>query len=153
MNRIVLILFLIFPLSLFSQSYINKSYKQVRKEVRKKEFKDFRSNPQIATSDSVIIFTADNLPCQPIKLIFQFDANNQCRSEEIITKCEPYFTKLLTQLIETKKYSWTKINENQYVSDFNSALMIEIPPENVSFSLTILRMDWSREIYDLLMKK
>lgn len=104
-------------------------------------------------ADSVIIFTADNPPCQPIKLVFQFDENRKCRSEEIVTRCESYFSEYLKQLIEIKKYNWTKINENQYVSDFNSALMIEIPPENVSFSLTILRMDWSREIYDLLMKK
>lgn len=153
MLRIVLILFLVLPFHLFSQSYINKSYKQVKKEIRKNEFKKFKSNAKISALDSMIIFTADNPPCQPIKLVFQFDANKKCRSEEIITRCESYFTKHLTLLIETKKYNWTKINENQYVSDFDTALMIEIPPENPSFSFTILRMDWSREIYDLLMKK
>jgi len=150
--KLVAILFLGFPFFGISQSYINKPYQKVENAIRENEFKKFSLKPVITTKDSVIIFSAENPPCPSIKVIYRFDELKKCKSEELNIGCQDYFTKLLTRIIENKQYNWIKINENQYVSDFDSGLMIEIPPDNSSFSFKILRMNWSRELYDLLMK-
>jgi len=152
MTKFVLILVLVFPFFAASQSYINRPFQEVETAIREYEFKKFTHNPVITATDSVIIFSADNPPCPPIQFIYKFDNLQKCKSEEFQTGCQDYFTKLLTRIIESKLCNWTKINENQYVSDFDSGLMIETSPDLSSFSFKILRMTWSRELYDLLMK-
>lgn len=105
----------------------------------------------VSETDSTLTFIISNRT-DSVTYSLGFDENKKCFSERIITGCDACFTKQLNSVLKSKEYNWEKINENQYVSDFASYLMIEIPPENTEYSFTILRMTWSRELYDLLME-
>jgi hypothetical protein len=56
-------------------------------------------------------------------------------------------------LLAKEKYVWKKINENQYISKFEDKIMIELPTENKSNSITIIRTDWTKILYDILAGK
>jgi hypothetical protein len=58
----------------------------------------------------------------------------------------------LNKVLEKKGYQWKKINENQYISSFSDQLLIELPVEKKEFYFTIYRAQWSREVYDILIK-
>ena len=56
-------------------------------------------------------------------------------------------------LFDLKKFEWNKINENQYISKFEEKLMIELPAENYDHSFSILKVEWTKELYELLLKQ
>jgi DUF1680 family protein len=82
-----------------------------------------------------------------------FDKKGKCNQEKIESSCPSCFSSNLQTILDIKKYHWKKINENQYVSDFESKLMIELPTEKNVFAISVLRMDWTRVLYDILMEK
>lgn len=97
----------------------------------------------------------DSLQLSPeneIRLIFTFDDSGSCTGETTITRCDSCLNGLLNAVLAKKKYGWKKINENQYVSRFEDYLMIELFPDEKTFSFSVLHTTWSRELYDLLMK-
>lgn len=88
----------------------------------------------------------------PAEYIFTFDKKNQCTGETIITRCDSCYNGLLATALAMKNFQWKKINENQYISRFEDKRMIEIFPDERERSFSVLRVDWNREIYDMLLK-
>lgn len=152
MTRLLVFFVFMLPSMAFSQSFINKTKKQVQKEWKKNTVNKCKPAFQNADSSMKVSACTDYSSGQSVQHIYSFDKTGKCRSEQVITNCDSCLAKLLNKVLAQTQYNWKKINENQYVSDFSSALLIELPAENKDHSITILRMDWSKELYDLLMK-
>lgn len=84
---------------------------------------------------------------------FLFDEKGICNNETIITYCDTCLSKRVSEILQLQQYGWKKINENQYVSTFTEHLMLELPPENKDFSLSILWVDWTETLYNFLLKQ
>lgn len=46
-----------------------------------------------------------------------------------------------------------KLNENQYISKFEEKLLIELPTENKTNTIRIIRTDWNKVLYDIMKGK
>lgn len=148
-----LLTFLLVTSLAYSQGYINLKRTEVISSLKKK-FQPAGNNQATISllKDTVKVIPVDNRANEPV-YIYLFDESGRCKSETIITRCDSCLTRLLQAALALKKYEWKKINENQYISKFEDKLMIELPPENLNHSFSFLRVDWTRELYDLLIKE
>jgi hypothetical protein len=150
MTRIFALCFVLLSFSGFSQNYINKTKKQVKKELNEYVSKNDSLNAAISETATAITLSIKGPKTLPADFIFRFDKAGKCISEKIVAGCDSCFNKYFQAVLDRKKYEWRKINENQYISGFAAKMMIELPPDSKNFSFTILRTDWSKEMYDLL---
>lgn len=144
MKRTFLPFLLILPSILNAQVNISKTKKQIIES--KKEGKISITSE----TDSTLHLKVDSSGYIPVNLFYHFNKEGKCDSEQVITGSGSSFTKYLDMVLGIKKYYWKKINENQYISDFHSAMIIEIPPENKEWSFTILYVSWTKQLYDML---
>ncbi len=145
--------FLLFTTLAYSQGYINLKRNDVVSALKKKfQAADYNQATISLLKDTVKVIPADSRATDPV-FIYLFDESGRCKSETIITRCDSCLSRLLQAALAQKKYEWKKINENQYISKFEDKLMIELPPENPDHSFSFLRVDWTRELYDLLIKE
>jgi hypothetical protein len=148
-------LFLLFTLSLFSlagpvaaQELINMSYSKAETAL-KKAYPGTTGQPSVYPRKDSILVQVNNLT----QLIYVFDEKGLCLTETTITRCDSCHDAYLKVVLDKKKYNWKKINENQYISRFEDNLMIELFPEGEIRSFSVLRTDFTRELYDLLLKE
>ena len=145
----LLILFLAAAqLVLTAQEYINKKKGEVITMLKIK----YQQTPLSVLTDTVKM-KLENTFAKPFDYIFTFDKTGRCKSETIITRCDSCLTGLLQKVLDLKKFEWNKINENQYISKFEEKLMIELPAENYDHSFSILKVEWTKELYELLLKQ
>lgn len=83
---------------------------------------------------------------------FSFNKKGQCQGETIYFTSESAFTNFLTTITQNPIYQFKKINENQYVSDYEHFLLIELPAESPEKKIGVFKTTWTRSLYDLLMK-
>lgn len=150
MNRLLVIFLLLLPAAGFSQNFLGKSKNQVKKILQKKIRKSDSLVITMTDKDSILIYNIKAGKTWPGEFRYSFNASGKCRSEKVIAGCDSCFRKYLQTLLDQKKYAWKKINENQYVSNYSSRMMIELPAENKDFIYTLFRMDWSKELYAML---
>ncbi|MFZ1313068.1 MAG: hypothetical protein WAR38_09400 [Chitinophagaceae bacterium] len=145
----LLILFLAAAqLVLTAQEYINKKKGEVITMLKIK----YQQTPLSVLTDTVKM-KLENTFAMPFDYIFTFDKTGRCKSETIITRCDSCLTGLLQKVLDLKKFEWNKINENQNISKFEEKLMIELPAENYDHSFSILKVEWTKELYELLLKQ
>ena len=151
MKRIVIALLLLFPFHAFSQALVGKGKSFVRYALQR----DLKKNPEINIviddKDSLILYSIRDEKYKPVDFIYRFDQSGKCVSQRVLAGCDSCFQKYLNALLERKKYEWKKINENQYVSKYSEFLMVELSPQKEDYSYIILKADWNRETYRLLM--
>jgi biopolymer transport protein ExbD len=87
------------------------------------------------------------------KPTLHFDEKGRCDIEgyQFVSKTD--FEKKLQQILDIQSYEWIKINENQFVSNLKGQRLIEFFDEAAPYQVRILRTAWSRELYELLLKK
>jgi hypothetical protein len=146
----MLLVFFLVSAPLLSQTYIGQNRKRVKNRLEQyaAEATGFTGSLQEAgDSITLILSTADILPT---RFIYHFDEAGKCKSEKVIANCDSCFNKYLQAALDRKEYHWKKINENQYVSDYDNKLLLEVPPENTNFSFQVLKLAWSREQYRMM---
>lgn len=141
---------LIFSFSAFSQNFINKTKQQVKKELTKYITRNDSLNAELTETDTTVILSIKSTKALPADFIYRFDKAGKCKLEKVMTRCDSCLNKYLSAALARKKYEWRKINGNQYISNFASRMLMELPADSNNFSYTILRTDWSKQIYDLL---
>ncbi|MDZ4794900.1 MAG: hypothetical protein SGI83_11530 [Bacteroidota bacterium] len=146
-------LFLLLPFMGFSQNFIGKSKKQVKKILQQQIRKYDSLVITLTDNDTSLLYSIKAGKTLPADFIYGFNSSGKCRSERIIAHCDSCYNKFLKGVLDQKKYDWKKINENQYVSNYYNRLMIELPAENKDFMYTILRTDWTKELYSILSGK
>jgi hypothetical protein len=150
MKRLIITLVIFFPFTGFSQNFIGKSKEKVKKELQLQLKKNDSLAITLTDRDSVLVYSIKDDKVLAADFIYGFDKSGKCQSEKVIAGCQACFNKYLQATLATKKYGWKKINENQYVSKFSDRRMIELPDEKKNFTFSILRTDWSKEMYELL---
>lgn len=87
------------------------------------------------------------------KPILHFDEKGLCDMESYQYETKAVFDKRLQLILGLGEFEWIKINENQFVSNFKKQRLVEIFEEEPPYQVRILRTAWSKELYDLLLKK
>jgi len=148
-------LFLFFFFSLLAccspaaaQEFINMPYNKAEAAL-KKAYPGKSGQPAVySRKDSILVQVSDLT-----QLIYVFDEKGLCMTETTKTRCDSCHDGYLKIVLDKKKYNWKKINENQYISRFEDNMMIELFPEGEIRTFSILRADFTRELYELLLKE
>jgi hypothetical protein len=151
MKNILIALCLTIPAFCFSQLNINKTGAEIKKELQLLRNEKTTVKVSIKETDSTVLATVTKKGNDSYSHFFALDKEDSCKLEKITFTCDTCFTKKLEAILEIENYGWKKINENQYVSRFEDYRMIELPVNNKSFTISILRMEWSQLLYDVLM--
>ncbi len=146
MQKHLILLIFLFPASINAQLYINKSKSSIKNEVANYQKKNPSYRIDISETDSSFLIVEKN----QTEHLLQFDNANTCKLESILLKCDTCYKTVLSQILEIKKYNWRKINGNQYISNFESKLMVELLLEENLTTIKIIRTDWSKLLYDML---
>lgn len=146
---------LLFTLTVFTlagtikaQDYINMPYEKAESAL-KKAYPGTSGQPAVYPRKDSILVRVNN----QTQLIYVFDQKGLCNTETLNTRCDSCHDGYLKIVLDKKKFNWKKINENQYISRFEDNLMIELFPEGEVRTFSILRADFTRELYDLLLKE
>ena len=150
MKRVYLLSLLLLPFIGFSQNLIGKTKTQVKKKLQRQVTKNNNLSAVITDNDSLVVYSIKSKDAYPADFIYSFNKSGRCQSEKVITRCDSCFTRYLAATLAEKKYGWKKINENQYVSGYTYRMMIELPAESKELFYTILRTEWTKELYDML---
>jgi len=146
----ILLLFLLLPVTAFSQHFIGKNKPWVKKYLQRQIKKNDSLHITLTDHDSMLVYSIKAGKVLPAEFVYGFSTSGICRSEKVIANCDSCFKKFLDIALAEKKFEWKKINENQYVSKYSARRMIELSPDNQAFYYTILRTNWNRELYALL---
>lgn len=87
------------------------------------------------------------------KPTLHFDEKGFCDIEGYQYENKTDFEKKLQEILKVQSFEWIKINENQFVSNFKEQRLVEIFDEVSPYQVRILRTAWSKELYELLLKK
>lgn len=151
--RLIFFILFFLPLSLFSQQYIDKSRDYVKKELGKYVAANKAIKPVLEEKGSSIVLTINNPAAQTAVFTYQFDeVTGLCNYQKTISPCDSCYKKYLQKLLELKRYEWKKINESQYVSRFSDYLLIELQTEGDEQSFTLLKTQWTKELYEMMQK-
>ena len=141
---------LFLPFLVSAQDALDKSRSDLKKELEnwaktvKGSFKE---------TDSSLLLTSIDTRLGEIQETSRFDKNNKCTSQTFKATCDSCMQGLLSRLLSRKSYQWKKINENQYVSRFEDRILLELPIDPGDYSFTVFRAQWTKELYDLLLKQ
>ena len=150
MIRILIVCFLLISTAGFSQNFIGNSRTQVLKKLNDYIQKNDTLNAAVNDLDTAIILKVKGVPSLPVDFIYKFNKAGKCISEKTIAYCDSCYHKYLNAALGNKKYGWKKINGNQYVSNYASQMLIELPVNELDFSFVILKTAWSRDMYKML---
>lgn len=151
MIRTLALVLLLLPLSSLAQNHLNKSRSDLKKDLDKYIEENSARSPKLTESETALTLTVTDGNKQ-VSHVFTFNADGKCKAEKIIADCDSCLKEELNQVLEQENYEWKKINENQYISKFSAKLLIELPPASKEFYFTILRAEWTKEMYDILTK-
>ena len=131
-----------------AQDFINMP-KGKAEAVLRKAYPGSSSQPAVDTRNDSILVRVTN----QTQFIYVFDKKGLCITETVNTRCDSCHDGYLKLILDKTKYAWKKINENQYISRFEDNMMIELFPEGEIRTISVLRADFTRELYDLLLKE
>ena len=103
-----------------------------------KEFKD----------SMVLSFTSGDIASYH----FSFSKKGLCQGEIIYFTTDSAFANFLNVIIKNPIYHFKRINENQYVSDYEHFLLIELPAESPEKKFGVFKTSWTKSLYEFLMK-
>lgn len=154
MRIFYLALFFALSSQLYAQEQIGKTKADVREflkqEASKKE-KDITR--KIQDHDSVITLQLTNITAaSTVNLVFTFNEKGICLQEKIHAEKAEWVKSYLDEVLAKTNFGFKKINEHQYISLFEKKVFLELPPEGSISSFNMFRVDWSRDMYDILSK-
>jgi hypothetical protein len=146
----VILLTLLMSFTSLAQNFINKNKSEVISKLNKYDLGNANAKSTITQTDSSVVMNVSGPGVQPVTFIYLFDADGKCMTERTIANCDSCQNKYLQYALVQKKYKWKKINENQYVSSYKKKRMIELPADNTDKSMTVIRITWTKKIYNML---
>lgn len=141
------------PLMALAQSSIGKQKDIVKKELETWKQANASFYPRITDLGNTTTLAIKDPGYGPVKFIYTYDSKKICISEKTVALTDSARSNYLNSILEKKEYEWTKLNGNQYISRFEDKLMIEIPGDPKNHSVTVYRAEWTKDIYDMLLKK
>jgi hypothetical protein len=153
MSRTLILLCFFVPFSSTAQEYLDKSKKDLKKALEKYSVENKAQQPIISESDSTVILTIKNDRSQEISYTYSFDKKGTTTGERVKAGSDSTIKEALKSVLNKKEYQWKKINGNQYISRFADRLLLELPVEPSQYWFTIYKANWTKEIYDILVKE
>jgi hypothetical protein len=153
MFRSVFLSLFIFPLFLSAQSKIGKTRDELKKELDTWKAGNASFFPKITEAGNTTTLSIKDPGYGAVRFVYTYDKNKVCTMEKTISINDSARTNYINGVLEQRGYEWKKLNGNQYVSKFSDKLMIEIPGSPKDHSFTIYKVDWTKEVYDMLYKK
>lgn len=151
MLRILAFLFLLLPAALSAQEHFGKTKAALQKELEQLAATP-GSNQRLQITDSSLVVSSLEKK-NGLKWTYRFDkSSGLCNYQKVQAGCDSCIQRELNRLISQPALGWKKINENQYVSNFESQLLIELPVDEKENSFILFRANWTKELYDILMK-
>jgi hypothetical protein len=83
---------------------------------------------------------------------FSFSNKGICQGETIYFNTDSAYNGFLKTITQNPIYHFIKINENQYVSDYEHFLLIELPAESPEKKIGVFKTSWTKSLYEFLMK-
>lgn len=141
--------FLYLPAALSAQEQFDKTRTEVKKDLDKLAAISPARTTVKATDSTIVLSVAET--AGPVQFIYRFDKlTGACNYQKIQAVCDTCYKKYLDKLLTQKTYGWKKINENQYISNFESRLLIELPVDEKDNSFILFRAQWTKELYDIM---
>lgn len=153
MIRFIISALLLLPLSVTAQKYIDKSREYVKNELKKYVAENKTFKPKLAEKGQSLTLIVNDPSAQQAEFTYQFDeTSGLCNLQKTSSSCDSCYKKYLQNLLDQKEYQWKKINESQYISRFSDYLLIEMQTEDNKQSFTLIKTQWTKELYDLMQK-
>lgn len=136
---------------LTAQDLIGHDRLTVRDMLEKKiALKDSFSR-QLQVSDSTMTLTLKDAAGKPLlSTICSFNTKGLCFEERTTAPCGDCLKPWLEKVLADKERGWKKINEHQYISNFEQKMFLELPPEGEQSFFKIFRVEWTKEMYEIL---
>lgn len=152
MIRIIVFSFLLFPFTGFSQQHINQNKATVKKELEQYLNDNAGINAKLSETDTSLVLMVTGGETEKSSFVYFFDKQGKCRSQKTTAGSDSSINKYLQDVLTQEKYKWRKINGNQYISSFEEKLLIETPADGKEFAFLIIRTDWSKILYDMMVE-
>jgi hypothetical protein len=108
-------------------------------------------NRQLLVTDSTMILTLKNVAGNTVlTTVCSFSKKGIWYEEKTTAPCATCLTPWLEKVLAEKSYGWKKINEHQYITGFEHKMFLELPPEGEISSFKIFRVEWTKEMYEIL---
>ena len=153
MYKLLVLLACLVPYISFGQSSIGKTKEAVKKELDTWKQANGSLYPKLSDLGNTTTLSIKDPGYGQVKFVYTYDKDKVCISEKTVALNDSARNNYLNAILEKKEYEWTKLNGNQYISKFTDKLMIELPGDPKNHSVTVYRAEWTREIYDMLLKK
>ncbi|MGB3005201.1 MAG: hypothetical protein WBC06_01745 [Chitinophagaceae bacterium] len=149
----IIALILLLPITSLSQDAIKKNKDVVLHHLKKQYESDNGKTVTYNVSDTSLKMTLNNPEQKQVIFSYLFNSSGKCKEEKVTTDCDSCINSYLNKILSQKKYKWRKINENQYISSFSKALMIELPADGNEYTFSLLQTTLSKKLYKLLLAK
>jgi hypothetical protein len=150
MTRYILLTLICLPEILFSQCLINKSKEEIKLLLSSDAKAQNNVSLAVKEKDSTVIFTLKSKGSTPTKYQCDFESGGKCIVQKITAGCDSCIQEKLNTILSDKEHQWKKLNENQFISGFESKMMIELSVKKTDHSFTIRKIDWSLPFYKIL---
>ena len=151
MKSVYLILFLSISFTANAQELIGKPKAETRRALLQLVAAKDTVSRQFRETDSTMVVTSHyKTRATSIVSVFGFNKAGICIEEKVKADCAACMAPYLEMVLAKKTYNWKKINEHQYISGFEQKMFLELPPEGELSSFMIFRVEWSKEMYEVL---
>jgi len=136
MRPLLFLLLITIPLFCSAQNYLGKNKAWVRKFLQKEIKKNDSLDISLIETDSSILYSIKPGKTLPGNFLYSFDRKGICIAEKVMAACDSCLVKYLQKVLAYSKFGWRKINENQYVSNYEFIYYErKLPPKtNMLFS-------------------
>jgi len=154
MRLFYLTIFFAWSLQLQAQEQIGKTKAEVREFLKQETSKKEKDvTRKIMDHDSSITLQLNNkAAASTVNFVFTFNDKGICLQEKIHAEKAEWIGPYLEKALAKENFGFKKINEHQYISLFDKKVFLELPPEGIVNSFNMFRVDWSRDMYDILSK-
>lgn len=149
MRMTTILVMMLLPALVFSQSFIGKTRQDIMKEQTGGAAHGFSFSEK-----------GNNLERHEVNenerswvLTLGFDSTGKCILEKNSTRCGDCQQTLLASVLRKKKYKWKSINNNQYLSKFSAGLLLEVQYYSETYFITFLPSGIDLPTYQSLTKR
>jgi predicted GTPase len=154
MRTFCLVFILCTGITALAQEQIGKTKVGVRLYLKQELTKnDKRTVRNVSDHDSSItLLLNDTNAGKTVLFTYSFNEKGICQQEKISADKAEWIAPVLEAVLANKNFSFKKINEHQYISEFEKKVFLELPPEGSIISFNMFIVEWSRDMYEILSK-
>ena len=147
-KQFLLLLLLLSTGAAFSQSMLGHSRSVVRTNLKRYIRQHNFTNTKIEEQADTMTMKVNEEVVKKVTFRYIFNDKRWCREELKTTDCEECQSTLLKEILENKKFEWTKINDSTYVSKFSKKRLLTTSHTGNTWLIDIRKIKWSHQEYE-----